>query len=164
MQKTEVSLPELKLLGLSCRTSLNLEMSPSSAKIPGMLQKYFSNQSPEKIPHRLKPGVTYCVYTDYESDYTGEYTYFVGEVVSSIENIPAGFSQLTIPAQRYVKITAGPGKMPEICIQAWQEKVWAASSQMLVGKRNYLADFEVYDERATDPQNTILDIYVGINH
>ncbi|MCX6958657.1 MAG: hypothetical protein NT164_09000 [Verrucomicrobiae bacterium] len=31
-------------------------------------------------------------------------------------------------------------------------------------KTLYLADFEVYDERATDPQKTILDIYVGINH
>ncbi|MBX9577171.1 MAG: GyrI-like domain-containing protein [Chthoniobacterales bacterium] len=164
MQKTEVSLPELKLLGLSCRTSLNHEMSPSSAKIPGMLQKYFGSQSPEKIPHRLKPGVTYCVYTNYESDYTGEYDYFVGEVVNSFEKTPEGFSQLTIPSQHYVKITAGPGKMPEICIQAWQEEVWAASPEMLGGKRNYLADFEVYDERATDPQNTILDIYVGINH
>lgn len=163
MQKTETSLPELKLIGLTCRTSLNLEMSPSSAKIPAMLQTYFGNQSPEKISHRLTPGKTYCVYTNYESDYTGEYDYFVGEVVSSFNNIPEGFSQLTIPSQRYVKITAGPGQMPQVCIESWQQ-VWEleSSPEQLGGERNYIADFEVYDERAADPTNTVLDIYVGI--
>lgn len=161
MQKTETSLPELKLIALTCRTSLQYEMDPSSGKIPGMLQQYFGNQSAEKIPHRLKPGVTYCVYTNYESDYTGEYDYFVGEVVSSFENIPEGFSTLTIPAQHYVKITAGPGSMPQVCIQTWQE-IWATSPQALGGERNYFADFEVYDERAAVPANTTLDIYVGI--
>ncbi len=131
-----------------------------------MLQKYFGTQSPEKIPNRSTPGTTYCIYTNYESDYTGEYDYFVGEVVNSFEKTPEGFSQLTIPSQHYVKITDGPGKMPEICIQAWQEQVWAMETvpAALGGKRNYLADFEVYDERATNPQKTILDIYVRINH
>lgn len=161
MQKTETTLPELKLIGLTCRTGLKFETDPSSAQISGMLQKYFRNQSPDKIPHRLKPGVTYCVYTNYESDYTAEYDYFVGEVVSSFENLPEGFSKLTIPAQRYIKITAGPGSMPQVCIQAWQE-IWAASPQTLGGERNYFADFEVYDERAADPTKTTLDIYVGI--
>jgi predicted transcriptional regulator YdeE len=31
------------------------------------------------------------------------------------------------------------------------------------GKRAYIADFEVYDERSRDPDNTIVDIYIGIN-
>jgi predicted transcriptional regulator YdeE len=162
MQKIKISLPALHLVGLSCRTSLQHEVTPSSAKIPVMLQQYFGNQSSEKIPHRLAPHTTYCVYTDYESDYTGEYTYFVGEKVSSFEDVPEGFSSLTIPAQHYVKMTVGPGKMPQICIESWQEQVWALSPEELRGERAYLADFEVYDERAADPKNTILDIYVGI--
>lgn len=111
MQKTETSLPELNLVGLTCRTSLRDEMDPSTAHIPEMLQKYFATQSSVKISDRLTPGVTYCVYTNYESDYTGEYDYFVGEAVSSFKDVPENFSQLTIPAQHYVKITAGPGPM-----------------------------------------------------
>ena len=31
----------------------------------------------------------------------------------------------------------------------------------LSGKRKYIADFEVYDERASDPNNTVIDIYIG---
>jgi len=30
------------------------------------------------------------------------------------------------------------------------------------GKRAYQADFEVYDQRAQDPKNTSLDIFIGI--
>jgi len=163
MQKAEILLPELKLIGLTCRTALKFEMDSSSAKIPGMLQQYFGNQCANKIHHRLKLGVTYCIYTNYESDYTGEYDYFVGEVVSSFEKLPEGFSKLTIPAQRYVKITAGPAPSPQVCIQAWQE-IWSISPETLGGERNYFADFEVYDERAVDPTSTTLDIYIGIKN
>lgn len=163
MQKTEIVLPELKLVGLSCRTKLEHEMSPNSAKISGVLEKYFGNLISAQISHRLTPGVTYCVYHNYESDYTGEYDYFVGEIVSSFENVSESFSRLTIPTQHYVKITAGPGQMPQVCIQTWQ-KIWESeiSPKTLGGERNYNADFEVYDERALDPKNTTLDIYVGI--
>jgi predicted transcriptional regulator YdeE len=35
--------------------------------------------------------------------------------------------------------------------------------QTAVGSnRNYKADFEIYDERASDPQNLQMDVYVGI--
>ncbi len=32
----------------------------------------------------------------------------------------------------------------------------------LGGVRAYIADFEVYDHRSIDPQNTVLDIYIGV--
>ena len=34
--------------------------------------------------------------------------------------------------------------------------------QELNKQRGYKADFEVYDQRAADPSNSILDIYVGM--
>jgi predicted transcriptional regulator YdeE len=30
------------------------------------------------------------------------------------------------------------------------------------GDRMYRADFEIYDERAADPQSVVVDVYVGI--
>ncbi len=36
------------------------------------------------------------------------------------------------------------------------------TAEELGGERNYITDFEIYDERANDPQNTVLDIYIGI--
>ncbi len=32
----------------------------------------------------------------------------------------------------------------------------------LDGKRGYRADFEIYDQRAIDTQNTVLDILIGM--
>ncbi len=32
----------------------------------------------------------------------------------------------------------------------------------LGAKRAYIADFEIYDERIRDPNNAMLDIYIGI--
>ena len=29
-------------------------------------------------------------------------------------------------------------------------------------KRKYIADFEVFDQRASDPNNAVVDIYIGI--
>jgi predicted transcriptional regulator YdeE len=46
-------------------------------------------------------------------------------------------------------------------IDAWQQ-IWKMTTADFGGKRAYRADFEVYDERARDPTNTSLDIYVGI--
>jgi hypothetical protein len=41
MQKTVTELPEIKLLGILCRTNNTAEMNISSAKIAPTIQKYF---------------------------------------------------------------------------------------------------------------------------
>ncbi len=161
MQKTVTELPEIKLLGILCRTNNTAEMNISSAKIAPTIQKYFRQALGEEIPNRKNPGTTYCVYTDYESDFTGDYTYFIGEEVKFVGDSMEGFSSIIIPAQNYAKFTSKPGIMPEVCIDMWQN-IWKMKSGELGGKRAYLADFEVYDKRALDPSKTVLDIYVGV--
>ena len=41
-------------------------------------------------------------------------------------------------------------------------KIWATSKAQPGGDRLYKADFEVYDQRASDPQKTQMDIYIGV--
>jgi predicted transcriptional regulator YdeE len=54
--------------------------------------------------------------------------------------------------------------MPEVVIDAWQ-KIWKMTSDDFDGDRAYIADFEVYDQRASNPDNASLDIYIGLkNH
>ena len=161
MQKTVTELPEIKLLGILCRTNNTAEMNISSAKIAPTIQKYFRQAVGEEIPNRKNPGTTYCVYTDYESDFTGDYTYFIGEAVKFVGDSMEGFSSIIIPAQNYAKFTSKPGIMPEVCIDMWQN-IWKMKSGELGGKRAYLADFEVYDKRVLDPSKTVLYIYVGV--
>ncbi|MHB9147469.1 MAG: GyrI-like domain-containing protein [Candidatus Amoebophilus sp.] len=160
MQKTIIMLPAIKLVGISCRTNNLAEMEPATAKIGTTIQKYVALST--KIKHD-KPSTTYCVYTNYESDFRGNYTYFIGKEVAEFNNIPAEFDTLIIPAQNYTKFTTEPGSMPMVCIEMWK-KIWNMNSEELGGPRKYLADFEIYDQRATNPEHTVLDIYIGINH
>ena len=161
MEKTQIKLNAIKLVGISVRTSNMLEMEPDTAKIALTASKYFSQTLSAQISNRANPGVTYCSYTNYENNETEEYTYFIGEEVDSFENIEKGFATLTIPFQTYMKFTVGPGIMPNVCMNAWKE-IWQMEEEDFSGKRAYIADFEVYDKRAIDSQNTILDLYIDI--
>ena len=162
MQKQKTQLPEITLVGLTARTNNKNEMNLETSKIGELAGSYRGNQIANNIQHRANPGVTYAVYTDFESDENGDYTYFIGETVDSLENQDLSqFKTITIPKSGYQKFTTEPGKMPDVVISAWQ-KIWAMKENDFGGRRKYIADFEVYDERAADPNNTIIDIYIGI--
>ncbi len=162
MKKSLITLEEIKLVGITARTNNSNETESEKGKIGPTLEKYFGNNLADKIQNRKSPGKTFCIYTDYESDETGEYTYFVGEEVTSFEGIDgASFETLTIPAQSYAKFNVGPGQMPQACIEAWQ-KIWKMKEDDFESARNYIADFEIYDERSADPENCIFDIYIGV--
>lgn len=136
-------------------------MKPETAKIGELAGRFWSQNIASQIPNRKKPGVSLSVYTEYESNEHDDYTYFIGEEVSSFENAPPELHQLTIPGANYQKFTTASGKMSEIVINAWQQ-IWGMSADVPGAERAYIADFEVYDERAIDPANTSLDIYIGI--
>jgi predicted transcriptional regulator YdeE len=160
MQKIIAQLPAFTLIGITARTNNTTELTEHGKIVP-CLRRYFDEQVFEKIPARKKPSTTFCVYTQYESDHTGDYTYFVGEEVTKTDDIPDGMELLVIPAQRYVKFTNGPGPMPAVVQEPWF-KIWRMNEEELGGRRRYLADFEVYDERAANPLRTVVDIFIGI--
>ena len=162
MKKDIIELNETLLVGISTRTNNQDEMTPDNGKIPATIAKYDDEKLAEKIKHRNKPRQAYCVYTDFDSDENGEYTYLVGEEVSTFDSQDQSlFSFVTLPAGRYCKFTTEPGVMPQVVIEAWQE-IWQMQSSDFGGQRSYIADFEVYDHRCADPNNAVVDIYIGI--
>lgn len=163
MQRKVIEKSETHLIGISVRTSYEQEIDKLKSNILPCVQKYFHGALFNQIPNRKKPGTTFCVYTDYESDYQGGYTYFIGEEVTSFDGpIPEGFLKLTIPKQTYTKFTTNPGSMPNVIVNAWNE-IWKMSPEELGGNRCYKTDYEIYDERAADEQNIVLDIFIGID-
>jgi predicted transcriptional regulator YdeE len=154
-------LPEIRLMGITARTSNAAEMNPATAQIGATMQRFFTNNLPNQIPNRKQPGKIFAVYTDYESDVNGPYTYFLGEEVTTLDTIPEGFTTLTIPAQLYAKFTSLPGQMPDVVIQLWQ-KIWGMNAHALGGHRAYKADFEIYDERSHDMSQAVVDIFIGL--
>ncbi len=162
MQKQQTELSELCLIGLTARTNNKNEMNPATAKIGDLAGLYWQNQIVSGLQHRTNPGITYAVYIDYESNEHGDYSYFIGEAVSSLENQDLEkFKTITIPASSYQKFTTPAGAMPDIIITAWK-KIWAMQPADFGSRRKYIADFEIYDERAADLENAVVDIYIGV--
>lgn len=161
MKKELINNPEIKLVGLTTRTNNKNEMNAATSKIGELVERFWGEDIASQLPNRKNPGVTLSVYTDYDSDEHGDYTYFIGEEVDAFANIPAELQQLTIPAASYQKFTTLSGSMPEVVISAWQE-IWKMSADDFGGDRAYIADFEVYDLRSMDPAHMSADIYIGI--
>ncbi len=162
MKKALTKLNGFTLIGLTARTNNKNEMNPQTSKIAPLAKSYWYGGVANHIKHRRQPGVTYAVYAEYESDEHGDYTYFIGEAVDSVEDQDLSqFKILTIPESHYQKLTTVPGKMPEVVIDAWQQ-IWKMKPGDFGGKRKYIADFEIYDQRAADLNNTVLDVYIGI--
>jgi predicted transcriptional regulator YdeE len=162
MEHSIIKLDEIQLMGLKVRTSHEEEQDEYNGKMFPLIKRYFHDKVFDMIPERSKPGVNYCIFTDRESRDKGAFTYFVGEAVSSLDEIPEGLETLTIPAQKYAKITSASGSFPEVRTDTWKA-INEMSIDRLGGDRSYHTDFEVYDQRAADHSGKIvMDIFVGI--
>lgn len=149
-----------KIVGLFVRTNNLKERSKDDGQIGPLVHSYFSKNVASTIQHAVFSTVTYLIYTDYETDETGDYTCFIGTQVDSFNDQPVGLSSMEIPGQMYEKITTQTGSLPGIVIEAWKE-IWADIS--LKKRRTFGADFEVYDARAADPNAACVDIFIGVD-
>jgi predicted transcriptional regulator YdeE len=162
MKSKKTALGELKLIGLTARTNNKDELTPGKGQIGPLAMKYWNEQIANHFFHRVTAGVTYCIYTEYESDEHGEYTYFIGEAINSFEGQNTEhYKTLTLPASNYKKFTTDAGKMPEVVINAWQE-IWQINDKDFEGERAYVADFEIYDERAVNPDEAVVAVFIGV--
>lgn len=161
MQKKQSEMAELKLVGITVRTNNDNEMDPKYAKIGELAAMYWGEGLANQIKDRVNPGKTFAVYTEYETDERGDYTYFIGEEVSSFDDMPSTFIALTVPAQKYQQFTTAPGVIPEVIINAWRQ-IWMMGEKELGGKRAYQADLEVIDVKNLNPEKAVFDIYIGI--
>ncbi len=143
-------------IGISITTTNEKEAS-TEGKIPGLWNRYFQEQIMQHIPNQ-QTKKTFAFYSNYESDETGTYTFTIGMPVSSLEDVPENRTTLTIPAATYAVFTTRKGPVAEIVCEAW-EYIWKWSKE---NKRAFTIDFELYDEKATDPNNAQLDIYIAL--
>jgi predicted transcriptional regulator YdeE len=160
MWKVEIFLPEIKLVGITIRTNNQDELNYELGKIFPCVQRYFNLHVADSVADRARPGGTYCVYTEYSHN-MHEYSFFMGEEVFSFDCLQDGLETLVIPAQHYAKFSV-IGSMPDVVVDSWRA-IWLMSDQELGGKRNYLADFEIYDARSFYDKDVAFDIYIGID-
>ncbi len=159
LKKTETNLDSFEVIGLSVRTRNSDEFNPQTAKIGAIIQRYLGLH--KKIANRLNQETTLAVYTDYEHEHHGAYTFLIGSVVEPGTQPPEGFTARTIPAQSYAKFTTEVGAMPKMEIDAWL-KIWSMTPKELDGERAYRTDLVVYDDRLEDPKTSAIDILIGL--
>jgi predicted transcriptional regulator YdeE len=156
MQSRIVNKPSFFIIGIETRTSNRDEMT-GNGKIGSQWQKFVSENTLSKIPHRSGDTVL-ATYTDYESDVNGEYSFIIGTEVTSFSQIPEGMVGREIPAAKYAIFTSERGPIPGIIFG-----VWKAIYDFKEAARAYQADFEVYGKQSSDPQNAQIEVYLSIH-
>jgi len=151
---------ELSVVGIEVRTSNAKELT-SDGVIGKQWQRFFQEGVLQKIPNKVSENI-YAVYSDYASDRNGEYSFTVGAKVQPGSVPPAGFVLKKVRAGNYAVVTSEKGSSAKVVPQTWQ-RVWVLEDQhRLGGVRAYQSDFELYDQRAADPQNAQVDLYIGL--
>jgi predicted transcriptional regulator YdeE len=147
------------VIGISSRTSNANEMSGNGV-IAQQWDRFMKEGLLAKIPNKVDSNIL-AVYTDYESDANGPYTFMIGARVSSGEDVPLGMVAKKVPAGRYAVFISDKGFVGKVVPETWS-RIWAVPKSSPGGNRACRGDFEVYDQRAADPWNAEVDIYVGI--
>ncbi len=149
-----IEMNRIFLAGISVRTSNR--NGKSQEDLGALWQRFYAETIPAKIQDALNSKV-YSVYTDYESDYKGDYTAFIGLEVPGLTSLPEGLEGLEISGGKFIQIKA-KGEPMSAVPKAWAD-IWQKDDEL---NRAYKADFEVYDESSQAGPNSLVNIYLSV--
>lgn len=147
------TIQKFSVIGISVRTTN--ENGQASQDIPALWSKFMTDSIAEKIPNKIGNSI-YCIYTEYEKDYTKPYTTILGCKVENLDTIPKGMVGKTFGEATYTKHFAMGNILQGIVFNEWT-KIWNSDLN-----RAYTADFEVYGEKALNPENAEVDIFIAV--
>jgi|SRR5580704_4147639 predicted transcriptional regulator YdeE len=147
------------VVGIAVRTS-NAEQMTEARPIGKQWERLFKEGVLAAIPNKADGNIL-AVYSEYASDKDGEYTYLLGARVTKVENVPVGMTVKNVPAGRYAVFTSERGPVQKVVVEMWR-RVWETPKSALGGDRAYKTDFELYDQRAKNPADSVVDLYVAV--
>ena len=156
IQSTNIA--SFTVIGIEARTT-NAKEATAEGIIGKQWQKFLGEGVLDQIPDRMDRNV-YAVYSDFASDHHGEYSLLIGAKVKDGTAPPTDMVAKRIGAGQYGVFTSDKGPFAKVVPWLWQKIFRLEDAGTL--KRAYQTDFELYDQRAQDPQNGQLDIYVGM--
>jgi len=154
-----VSADAFDVIGIKCRTN-NANEASGKGCIGQQWERLVSEGVLRKIPSRADNNI-FAVYTDYASDKDGDYTYILGAKVKPGTTAPFGMVKTTVKAGRFALFTSEKGPVQQVVAANWK-RIWEVPKSQPGGDRLYESDFELYDERAADPKNAEMDIFIRI--
>ncbi|TYR81763.1 AraC family transcriptional regulator [Priestia megaterium] len=156
VQEKVVRLDGFTVVGVPVRTTDKIEKTGAEI-IPAHWDMFYKQQLANKIANKVN-GTTFALYTDYKADNPLEFTFALGYEVTPGGEVKEGMREFQIPAGEYVVFTTAVGPAKQVVMEAWAyiEK-WAEKNN-----RAYTIDFELYDERCIEPDQSQIDIYVSV--
>lgn len=146
-----VELKEKIVAGICVRTGNNeLDVNSKISKVWDVL---YCNNAIGEISDKVSE-TTYGLYTNYESDCTGQYDMLGGCEVSTAQNLPDKFKSIIIPAGKYAKFTFH-GDVEKDVFTFW-DVIWKTELN-----RKYTCDFEEYLP-CEDCHDTDINIYIAL--
>ncbi len=149
----KVNIKTFNVIGISVRTTN--ENGQSANDIGKLWNRFMTEGILDKIPNKVDNTI-YSIYTDYEKDHTKPYTTILGCKVENLDIIPNGMIAKKIEGGNYTKFVT-KGDLTKGAVYKEWENIWNSKLD-----RKYSADFEVYGEKAQNPQDAEVDIYVAI--
>lgn len=149
----QIAVSRFCVAGIAVRTTN--ENGQSAKDIPLLWEKFFSENIAATIPDRESDAV-YCVYTDYESDFTKPYTTFLGCRVADLNHVPGHLAVAFIGDGPYTLKTASGELSEGAVLEAWTG-IWNGDLP-----RAYTSDFEVYSEDVLRQGNGTVHIFVAV--
>ncbi len=143
-----------KVIGISVRTTN--QYNKAEKDLGNLWDRFFKENIMNKIPEKESSEI-FLIYTDYKSDYLDDYTAILGMRVSNIDNVPEGLVGREFEEENFQQFVA-KGTIPKAIQNIWIN-IWHNDSKM---KRKYTYDFEVYGEKAKNPEDAEVEIFVAI--
>ncbi|MFK8036765.1 MAG: GyrI-like domain-containing protein [Crocinitomicaceae bacterium] len=153
MQK--VTIKPFKVIGIAVSTTN--EKGQSAQDIGQLWGKFISEGIVEKIPNKVDESV-FSIYTNYQGDHTKPYDTILGCKVSTLENIPDEMVGQAFDGGTYGKFVSKGDLTKGIVFGTWSE----INQRKL--NRVFTADFELYGEKAQNPTDAEVEVYVGVKN
>ena len=134
--------------GISTVTNNEFEMSEENGKIAQLWEEYFAKDVYKKTFDKANNDFMFGVYSDYESDASGNYKVTVGVEVTKPKNA------IVIEDKKYLVFTK-KGELPMVVVELWEE-IWDYFEKNNEYERSFEIDFEKYTKEDE------IEIYVSI--
>lgn len=141
------------VVGITVKTTN--ENMQAATDIPALWNKWMTERMIDQIPNKVSSNI-FCIYTDYEGDHSQPYLTVLGCEVENLNHIPEGMVGKSFDGGNYTKFTSRGDLTKGHVYNEWL-KVWEHDL-----KRTYTADFECYGEKAQDPSNAEVDIFIAV--
>jgi len=153
MQKVKIE--PFKVIGIAVSTTS--ENAQSAQDIGQLWEKFMAEGIAEKIPNKMDDLVL-SIYTNYQGDHTKPYDTILGCKVNSLEAIPNGMVGQSFEGGTYGKFVTKGDLTQGVVFETWSE----INQQKL--NRAFAADFELYGEKAQNPTDAEVEVFVGIKN